>query len=61
MKHGQLIDYNLRNIFLEKSHTKCDREAIARSFSKKPNLSIFNGLKFCRGCYCTPSCELLKY
>ena len=55
MKHGQLIDYNLRNIFLEKSHTKCDRETIDRSFSKKPNLSIFNGLKFCRGCYCTPS------
>ena len=23
MKFGQLIDYNIRNIFLEKSHTKC--------------------------------------
>ena len=23
MKFGQLIDYNIRNVFLEKSHTKC--------------------------------------
>ena len=23
MKLGQLIQYNMRNIFLEKSHTKC--------------------------------------
>ena len=35
MKFGQLIEYNMRNIFLEKSHTKCDGETIPRPFSKK--------------------------
>ena len=40
MKFGQLIEYNMRNIFLEKSHTKCDRETISRPFSKTPKLSI---------------------
>ena len=24
MKFGQLIEYNMRNIFLEKSYTECD-------------------------------------
>ena len=40
MKTGQLLEYNLRNIFLEKSYTKCDGETIARSFFKKSKLSI---------------------
>ena len=35
MKFSQLRDYNMRNIFLEKSYTKCGREAIPRPFSKK--------------------------
>ena len=26
MKVGQLIEFNMRNIFLEKSYTKCCRE-----------------------------------
>ena len=26
MKYDQLTEYNMRNIFLEKSYTKCDRE-----------------------------------
>ena len=26
MKFGQLIEYNMRNIFIEKLHTKCGRE-----------------------------------
>ena len=26
MKFGQLIEYNMRNIFLEKLYTKCGRE-----------------------------------
>ena len=38
MKPGQLIECNLRNIFLEKS--KCHVEAISRSTSKKSRLSI---------------------
>ena len=40
MKFGQLIEYNMRNIFLEKSCTKCDGETIPRFFSKKSNVSI---------------------
>ena len=39
MKFGQLIEYN-RNIFLEKSYTKCGGEIIFRPFSKKSKLSI---------------------
>ena len=27
MKLGQLIEYNMSNIFLKKSYTKCDGEA----------------------------------
>ena len=34
IKCGQLIDYNMRNIFLEKSYTKWGRETIPRPFSK---------------------------
>ena len=32
--------YNLINIFLEKSYTKCGRETIPRPFSKKSKFSI---------------------
>ena len=34
MKFGQSIEYNVRNIFVEKSSTKCDAETISRPFSK---------------------------
>ena len=30
MKFGQLIEYNLRNISVEKSYTKCAAETITR-------------------------------
>ena len=40
MKFSQLIEYNMRNIFLEKSYTKCGGETIPRPFSKKSKLSI---------------------
>ena len=40
MKFGQLIEYNLKNIFLEKLHTKCGRETIPRSVSKRSKLNI---------------------
>ena len=43
MKIGQLIEYNLRNIFLETSFTKCRGETIPRPFSKKLKLSISLG------------------
>ena len=35
MKFGQLIEFNMRNIFLEKSCTKCGGENIPRHFYKK--------------------------
>ena len=34
MKFGQLIEYNMRNIFLEKSSIKCVGETIPRPFKK---------------------------
>ena len=40
MRFVQLIKYNKRNIFLEKSYTKCDGESSPRTFSKKSQLSI---------------------
>ena len=40
MKFGQLIEYNMRNIFVEKSYTKCAGETIPRHLSKKSKLSI---------------------
>ena len=35
MKLGQLIEYNMRNIFLEKSYTKCGGETSPKPFPKK--------------------------
>ena len=40
MKFGQLIEYNMRNIFVEKSYAKCVGEAIFRPLSKKSKLNI---------------------
>ena len=37
MKFAQLIEYNIRNIFLEKSYIKCGREICLRPFSKNQN------------------------
>ena len=37
VKSGQLIEYNIRNIFLEKLYTKCPGETISRLFSNTPN------------------------
>ena len=34
MKFGQSIEYNMTNIFPEKSYTKCDGETIPRLFLK---------------------------
>ena len=41
MKFGRLIEYNMRNIFLEKSYTKRGGEASSRPLYKKSILSIF--------------------
>ena len=40
MKFDQLIKYNMRKIFIEKSYTKCAEEIIPRPLSKRPKLSI---------------------
>ena len=40
MKFGQLIEYNMRNIFFEKSYTEYGGETGPRPFSEKLELSI---------------------
>ena len=35
IKFGQLVEHDMRKIFLEKSHTKCGGETIPRPFAKK--------------------------
>ena len=40
MKFGQLIEYNMRNIFTGKLYTKGGKETIPRSLSKKIKLSM---------------------
>ena len=40
MKFGQLMEYNKRNIFLQKMCRKCGGETIPRPFFEKSNLSI---------------------
>ena len=63
MKFGQLIEYNMRNIFVKKSYTKCVGETIPRTFSEKPKLSIFLD-QYSKVFYilfnCLPSWGLLK-
>ena len=65
MKFGQLIEYNLRNIFLLKSYTECGGEASPRPSSEKLGLNISldqNSLKFYTVCFdCMPSWRLSKY
>ena len=39
MKFGQLLEYNMKNIFVETSYTKCGGGTIPRPFSKKLKLS----------------------
>ena len=40
MKFDQLIEYNMKDVFLEKSYTKRGGESIPRTFSKKSKLSV---------------------
>ena len=40
MKFGQLIESNMRNIFLEKPYTECGGETRPRPFSEKLKLNI---------------------
>ena len=40
IKFGQLIECNMRNIFLDKIYTKSDGETSPRPFSEKLKLSV---------------------
>ena len=40
MECAHVVEYNMINIFLEKSCTKCGGKTIARPFSKKLNISL---------------------
>ena len=40
MKFGQLLESNMRNIFLKKSYTKCGGETSPRLISQKSKFSI---------------------
>ena len=40
MKFGHLIEYNMTNIFVEKSYTGCAGETTPRLLSKKSKLNI---------------------
>ena len=44
MKFGQLIEYNMWNIFVEKSYTKYSGETIPRPLSKKIKTEHIFGL-----------------
>ena len=65
MKLGQLIEYNMRDIFLEKSYKKYGAETISKLFSKKVKLSIslnqqyevLNTVSF----HCMPSSGLVQH
>ena len=51
MKFGQLLEYNMRNIFLEKIYAKCGGETILKPFSKKSELRAYlwiNSLKYAK-------------
>ena len=39
MEFGQLIECNMRNIFVKKPYTKCDGKNIPRPFSKTEQIS----------------------
>ena len=41
MKFGQAIEYNKKNIFLQKSCTKSNRVTILRFFSKQSKVQNF--------------------
>ena len=45
-KPGQLMEYNMKHIFLEKSYVKFGRETIPRPFSKKIKMEYTSGSIF---------------
>ena len=51
MKFSQLIEYKMRNIFLEISSTKCRGKDVSRPFSKNLACLWINSLKFYTVCF----------
>ena len=53
MKFGQLKEYDMRKIYLEKLYTKCGGEIVFRPSSKKSKWACFwvNSLKFYTACF----------
>ena len=61
IKFGQLIQYNMWNIFIEKSFTEYGRKSVTTPSSNKLNLWS-NILQLCTVCFCCmPSWRLSKY
>ena len=55
MKFGQLIEYKMTNIFLQKSCTKCGGEISPRYFFKKVKIKHISGSTVYTFCfYCLP-------
>ena len=61
MKFGQLIEYNIRNIFLEKPYAKCNGKTIPRPFSKKSKLTIYLNLFSLTGKLRTVDIHIIYY
>ena len=59
MKFGQLIEYNMRNPFLEKSYSKYDGETVTRQNCAYLWISSLKLNAVCS--YCVPSWGLSKY
>ena len=43
MKLGQLIEYNMTSVFIEKSEKQCDGETSSRPFYKKIKIEHISG------------------
>ena len=54
MRFRQFIEYNTKNIFLEKPFTEHGKKTSPRPFSEKLNLNIFLGQQS-KILYCIPS------
>ena len=63
MKLGKLTEYDMINIFLEKSHAKCCREAIPRFYKNEQQIDLLiNSLKWYKICFrCMSSQGLPKH
>ena len=60
MKFGQIIEYNMKNIFVEKSYTKYTGETSPRFFSEKSksSMSLDQYLQFYAVCFCCMTNEM---